>query len=111
MTAFAGQMAAVTGGFTIGTGTNHNQMTVNGNVSDHWDGSGMDIPATGKHGDAIAYAAFVSAGVPAAKAKLWSKNGGLYNVTKNGTRYQIIWKTNEGGNHYNHVHVGLRPGK
>lgn len=108
---FAGRMAAITGGWTIGTGTNHNQMTTSGNVSDHWDGSGMDIPAKGKKGDAIAYAAFIAAGVPPKKAGLWSRNGGLYNITVGGLRIQVIWKTNQGGNHFDHVHVGIRPGK
>lgn len=98
----------------VGTGTNHNRMTVNGRVSDHFDGHAADIPANAnttagrRKGDAIAYAAFRAAGVPEAKARLWSRNGGLYNVTYNGHRVQIIWKTNEGGNHFTHVHIGIR---
>ena len=27
----------------------------------------------------------------------------------NGLRIQCIWKTDEGGNHHNHLHVGARP--
>ena len=98
----------------VGTGTNHDRMTVNGNVSDHWDGHAADIPANAnttegrRHGDAIAYSAFRAAGVPDKKARLWAKNGGLYNVTYKGHRVQIIWKTNEGGNHFTHVHIGIR---
>lgn len=115
LTHFIAQVAGHYGSaIHIGTGTNHNQMTVNGRVSDHWDGHAADIPANAnttegrRQGDAIAYAAFRAAGVPEKKARLWSHNGGLYNVTYNGHRVQIIWKTNEGGNHYTHVHIGIR---
>lgn len=93
----------------IGTGSNHSQYTVNGKVSDHWDGSAFDIPARGPDGDKVAYRAFRAAGVPKEKARLWAKNGGLYNINTEYGRVQIIWKTQEGGNHHDHVHVGIRP--
>jgi hypothetical protein len=34
------------------------------------------------------------------------QRGGLFNIGG----YQIIFNTNEGGNHYNHLHVGIRGG-
>lgn len=94
----------------VGTGTNHNRMTVDGNVSDHWDGHAVDIPVPidGAKGDRIATAALIEAGVPAAKARQMARAGGLYTLEHQGRRIQVIWKTNEGGNHHNHVHIGYR---
>lgn len=83
----------------IGTGTHHNQMTVNGNVSDHWDGHAADIPASGKSLIRLGQAALIAAGMKPSKAR--KQRGGLYNV--NG--HQIIFNTYEGGNHTNHLHV------
>ena len=37
----------------------------------------------------------------------WS-GAGLVNATHGGYRYQLIYRTNLGGNHYNHVHFGVR---
>lgn len=37
-----------------------------------------------------------------------STSGGLFNATHDGYRFQIIYRTNEGGNHWNHVHFGVR---
>lgn len=89
---------------TIGTGSNHNEHTVNGNVSDHWSGHAADIPATGAKLRQLGYLALRQAGMPDKAAKAAARKGGLYNVGG----YQIIFLTNEGGNHYNHLHVGLR---
>jgi hypothetical protein len=36
--------------------------------------------------------------------------GGVLNWRGNGYRVQLLYKTNVGGNHYNHVHVGVRVG-
>lgn len=112
---FLGEVSGAWGNaIDVGTGSNHSRLTVNGNVSDHWDGNGADIPANAntpegrRKGDAIAYHAFRAAGVPEKKARLWAKNGGLYNVTYKGKRVQVIWKTSSGGNHYDHVHIGIR---
>lgn len=100
---------------TIGTGTNHNQMTVDGNVSDHWDGHAADIPmpVDSRQGDLTAAHALVAAGVPWGQALSMATRGGLFNVTPSsgpfkGHRVQVIWKTNQGGNHHNHVHIGIR---
>jgi peptidoglycan hydrolase-like protein with peptidoglycan-binding domain len=37
----------------------------------------------------------------------WS-GAGLVNATHGGYRYQLIYRTNLGGNHFNHVHFGVR---
>lgn len=101
----------------VGTGTNHSRMTTSGNVSDHWDGHGADLTVGGDsrqsstaraRGDRLAYKAFRQAGVSKETAREYAKKGGLYNIHYKGKRVQIIWKTLEGGDHYNHVHVGVR---
>lgn len=85
----------------IGTGTQHSQMTVNGNVSDHWDGWAADIPATGKELIRLGRLALIQAGMPAREAM--KQKGGLYNVHG----VQVIFNTDIGGDHTNHLHVGL----
>ena len=99
---FARKVAGVYGKpLTIGTGTNHNQMTVNGNVSDHWDGNAVDIPASGKALIRLGQAALIAAGMSPAKAR--KQMGGLYTVRG----HQIIFATNAPGvgNHMNHLHI------
>jgi murein DD-endopeptidase MepM/ murein hydrolase activator NlpD len=39
----------------------------------------------------------------------WSGSGAISN-TKDGYRIQMIYKSNIGGNHYNHIHLGIRKG-
>lgn len=94
----------------VGTGTNHSRMTVDGNVSDHWDGHAVDIPVPidSAKGDRIATAALIEAGVPAGKARQMARHGGLFTLEHNGRRIQVIWRTDQGGNHHNHVHIGYR---
>jgi len=89
---------------TIGTGTNHNRMTVDNNVSDHWSGHAADIPASGAALRRLGYLALLQAGMNQAQAARARKTGGLYNVG----RYQIIFATHQGGNHFNHLHIGVR---
>lgn len=105
---FVNSMTQWAGNLNIGTGSNHSQMTSSGNVSDHWTGNGADLPATGRRGDTIAYAALRAAGVGEKEARRMARNGGVFNINHGGYRIQILWKTNVGGNHYNHVHVGVR---
>lgn len=99
------------------TGTNHSQFTTTGNVSDHWAGNAVDIcsaangfPATGGgYGDRIAAAAFRVAGYSPTAAATAARAGGTTTLTAAGLRIQIIWKSLVGGNHYDHVHVGIAP--
>lgn len=91
---------------TIGTGTRHSRMTTSGNVSDHWDGHGADIPAAGKRLTRMGQAALIAAGMSPAKAR--KQRGGAYTLTRGGKRIQIIFNSNVGGNHYDHLHVGVR---
>lgn len=99
----------------IGTGTNHNRLTVDGNVSDHWDGHAADLPMAvdSKQGDMVAAHALQAAGVPWSQAARMAQQGGLWTLHPasgewKGKRVQVIWKTNQGGNHHNHVHIGVR---
>ena len=84
--------------------TTHNRLTVNGRVSAHYAGNAVDIPATGDQLRHLGYIALRRAGVVEARAQRLAKKGGLFNIGG----YQIIFATNQGGNHFNHLHVGLR---
>jgi hypothetical protein len=99
--AFANRVSGVFGQpLRVGTGTNHSQMTVNGNQSQHWTGEAVDIPATGKKLLRMGQAALIAAGADPRWAR--KQTGGLFNI---GGR-QIIFRTTEGGNHWNHLHLG-----
>lgn len=89
----------------IGTGSRHSQMTVNGNVSDHWSGRAADVPATGQRLIELGQAALQEAGWSRRRAR--KAKGGLYNVRVRGKRVQIIFATHEGGDHTTHLHVGF----
>lgn len=86
--------------------------TASGGVSDHWTGSTSSfahdlawggtrpIPAADRAASAIVSAL----GGP----KNWGKTGGNFVTVKNGIRYQVIYRSDIGGNHWNHIHVGAR---
>jgi hypothetical protein len=40
--------------------------------------------------------------------KARQQTGGLFNVTRGNKRYQIIFNTQEGGDHTTHLHVGVK---
>lgn len=91
-------------------------ITVDGNVSDHASGNALDFGMAanggtddGPVGDKIATAALIVAGWTEARAIAWPHHGGLIDIHAAGVRIQIIWKTDQGGNHHNHVHVGVKP--
>lgn len=107
---FLEEVAGEYGGtIIVTTGTNHDRLTVDGNVSDHYDGHAADIavPVDSAKGDKIAAAALRAAGLTSSEATRKAKYGGLYSISGN-LRVQVIWKTNAGGNHHNHVHIGAR---
>jgi hypothetical protein len=91
---------------TIGTGTNHNQF-VKGTQreSEHWIGDAGDIPASGEKLTKLGQSALVAAGMSPAEAA--KHTGGVFNLHVNGRRVQIIFNSNVGGNHYDHLHVGV----
>lgn len=98
--AFARKVAAQSGETLRGdSGASHSRLTINGNVSEHSTGNATDIPAKGTRLLHLGQAALVAAGMPEAEAR--KAKGGLYNVG----RHQIIFLTNEGGNHFDHLHI------
>lgn len=97
---FAEKVAGVYGHpLTVGTGTNHSQMTTTGSVSEHWSGHAVDIPLAGRSLTRAGHAALIAAGMPRAQAR--RAKGGIYNVGN----HQIIFNTTLGGNHWDHLHV------
>lgn len=114
---YVAKMAGIIGKpIKITTGTNHNKFTVNGNVSDHFSGHAADIGMfvnggtdDSPVGDKIMEACCILAGDSKQGARAKAQSGGLFTFTHGNQRIQCIWKTNDGGNHHNHVHVGVRP--
>ena len=115
-TAFLGHIAGLYGKpLVVTTGTNHSIFTVNGNVSDHTSGHGADLGMIANGGtddspvgDKMATACLIAAGDSPAVAAQEAHQGGLWTRNHAGLRIQCIWKTNEGGNHHNHLHVGAK---
>ena len=100
----------------VTTGTNHSRYTVDGNISDHYDGHAADIGMVANGGsddspigDAIATACLLAAGDPPAIAAREAHEGGLWTRHHNGLRIQCIWRTDVGGDHHSHIHIGARP--
>lgn len=90
----------------LDSGATHSKFTVNGNVSEHWTGHATDIPANGERLTRLGQEALITAGWSPKRAR--ATKGGLFNVVHNGVRYQIIFNTMEGGNHFTHLHVGAK---
>jgi len=100
----------------VTTGTNHSYYSSSGLVSDHPSGHAADFGmiANGGYddspvGDRIDAACLIAAGVSPSQALQIAQVGGLWTLHHSGLRIQCIWKTYEGGNHHNHVHIGARP--
>jgi hypothetical protein len=101
---FAKALSAKLGrAITLGTGSNHGP-TNTGNPSQHQTGNAIDLPMTGASLTQAGHAALELAGMPRAQAQ--KASGGIYNVGG----YQIIFNTYAGGNHFTHLHVGIRDG-
>ena len=101
---FARRVAGVYGQpITLGTGTAHNQFVAGepGVQSNHWLGTALDLPASGSTLTAMGQAALIAAGMPPAQAR--KQTGGVFNVGG----YNILFNTQVGGNHFNHLHVGM----
>jgi hypothetical protein len=102
---FVGQIGSMAGRkLSVWDNTTHSRTTVNGNESAHYGGNAADIPATGKELRELGYLALRAAGMSEKRARAAQRRGGLYNVGG----YQIIFATNTGGNHHDHLHVGIR---
>ena len=115
--AFLARVAGLYGKpLVVTTGTNHSYYTVNHTVSDHASGHAADIGMAANHGtndgpvgDQIMTACLIAAGTDPTQAARAARRGGLYTLQHDGLRIQCIWKTDQGGNHHTHVHIGARP--
>lgn len=103
---------------SVQCGTNHNQFSASELPSDHWLGNAADIYTYADvqgydtpTGDHIAEAALVAAGMERSTVLKEVKKGGLWNVFTKERRTQVIWRTDVGGNHHDHVHIGVRARK
>jgi Putative peptidoglycan binding domain/Peptidase M15 len=86
----------------ITCGTNHNQFVKGTNrESQHWQGNAADVGMYGASLTKLGRAALQAAGMSRARALLC--RGGVYNIGG----YNILFNTTVGGNHYNHLHVGV----
>jgi len=99
----------------VTTGTNHSRYTVDGHVSDHADGHAADLGMTANGGtddspvgDRLMTACLVAAGETPERAGALTLAGGLFTLEHDELRIQCIWKTDLGGNHHDHIHVGAR---
>lgn len=91
---------------TVSSGKRTTKYTASGNVSDHYTGNAADLAASGAALTRLGQAALIAAGMNPAQAK--KQTGGVFNLNKNGKRYQIIFNSNVGGNHYDHLHIGVK---
>jgi hypothetical protein len=110
----------------VTTGTNHSKMTKSGNVSEHYVGSGADLAMRGKQLTDTGVDSLLATGrgktvqwirndgkavnvrVTAANARKLVEAGGIFNVPRGKGRVQLIVNTHQGGDHTNHLHVGLK---
>lgn len=99
-------------GLVVSSEKRSRRNTASGGVSDHWTGStrsfardlawGGSMPTPTS--DVAASRIVEALGGP----KNWGKTGGNFVTTINGIRYQVIYRSNIGGNHWNHIHLGAR---
>ncbi|MGE3795271.1 MAG: hypothetical protein AB7I38_15260 [Dehalococcoidia bacterium] len=84
--------------------------TASGGVSDHWTGCAecyaMDLGTSAPAGDAAASRIASAIGGPGYAD--WGSRGGVLNVERCRIRFQLLWRTHVGGNHWNHIHIGAR---
>jgi hypothetical protein len=103
---------ALSHGLSVSSEKRNRQSTASGGVSDHWSGSkqsyaydlawGSDKPTNAA--DRAASEIVRRLGGPAD----WGKTGGNFTKTVNGIRWQVLYRTDIGGNHWDHIHVGAR---
>jgi hypothetical protein len=83
------------------------KMTASGNPSDHWVGSknayAYDLGGTQAEMDRAAIRIAAQLGV-----KYNGKRELVLTKTVHGVRYQILYRTHVGGDHFTHIHVGVK---
>lgn len=82
------------------------QSTSSGGVSDHWEGCrecyAIDLSGSIPHMDRAAAVIMRQLGAHYTGGEL------VHTVERNGFRIQILYRTMVGGNHYDHIHIGVR---
>lgn len=124
---FLERMAGVLGfPVIVTTSTNHDRLTVNGTVSDHYAGNAADLGIgpdirgggndAGAHkGNQYASAALQVLGKGKREADRMAQSGrgtdftNPHNYSWQGHAVQVGWRTDTGGNHFTHVHIGVAP--
>lgn len=108
------------GNWYAGSQKRNKRNTASGGMSDHYTGNsiayacdfGLSSTFKGNKSAATNFAIAVgrNAGV---NIQSWDPYVGKHLVTntQDGFRVQIIWLSNVGGNHYDHVHLGVRKGR
>lgn len=66
----------------------------------------MDLGTTAPAGDAAASRIATAIGGPGYAE--WGPDGGVLSAERCGIRFQLLWRTYIGGNHWDHIHIGAR---
>jgi hypothetical protein len=94
-------------GLTITSTKRDRKATASGGVSDHWVGSkdafATDLGGSVSDMDRAAVVLARRLGIPYRKGQPL-----VATVTRGGLRYQLLYRTQVGGNHFDHIHVGVR---
>lgn len=102
----ADQLSSVTG-LRATSEKRDRQSTASGGVSDHWTGSknayAKDLGGSVASMDAAAVKLARSLGIPYKKGQRLEAT-----VNRGGHRVQVLYRTNTGGNHFDHIHLGVR---
>jgi len=91
--------------------TGHDKYTSSGNISSHWKGIGVDVAEINDIGSNNATnatngnATFRSNGNKLKDALV--ALGYVWN-TESGQQKAVLWQTNTGGNHFNHLHISRK---
>jgi len=94
--------------------TGHNEKTTTGNISRHMNGTGVDVSilngigAGGANGPTNGNADFRELGTKLKNALV--SMGYKWN-SESGNSKAVLWQTNTGGNHFNHLHISNNSGE
>jgi hypothetical protein len=93
-------------GLSVASEKRQRKLTASGNPSDHWVGSKQSYAFDMSNGSKPTPQMDRFATAVAAQLGVKNYHGGrILNITKNGYRFQILWRV---AGHWDHVHVGVR---
>lgn len=101
------RIAIDAGGLAVSSTKRDTKNTASGGVSDHWVGStnayAYDLSGTVAQMDRGARAVMTALGIN------WDGSSSIVeNRSGFGYRVQVLYRTNVGGNHFDHIHLGVR---